>query len=684
MGSRGRRKKKRRGSRDRSAPPAFESQAASQPTAEQKPRRPALGRWVAAIGAVALAVGTAGLSGFLDFDNADRSLEDSADDDAAQAVAQGPPDSRMKRPDDQRQLPTPAASDSRGRDDTVANLPKLPTSLAGAEAQADVPNWETETLHEASLAQLTRLAHFIEQLPTAADPLGEIVAGDFICSPLRPQQLTMAPSAGNFSILRGATGDEATVTGAAGLQQALRDMLAESCPNARDAHVKFKQYRVEAAGTRFSTEAYFNAHLESHERNVQINAVWKCVWLSGSANQPPKLERIEVADYEEASLARGGATLFSDCTEAAVGQIPAYPLQFSRGMDYWLGRLERRFNLSFHGNHGLAVGDANGDGREDMYICQTGGLPNRLLLQTAEGRFEDVSAKAGVDVLDFSRSALFLDLDDDGDQDLVIGLARQVLLMENQGDAKFALRNSAASVVGATSLAAADYDRDGDLDVYVCAYSPGDNDAVSAQHPVPYHDANNGTPNVLLENQGDWQFRDVTADRGLDENNRRFSFAAAWEDYDNDGDLDLYVANDFGRNNLYRNDGNRFHDAAASAGVEDISAGMSASWSDYNQDGWFDLYVSNMFSSAGNRVAYQRRFKPEANAEVRAQFQRHARGNTLFENQGDGTFRDVSREADVTMGRWAWGSLFVDLNNDSREDLVVLNGYRTGHINDDL
>ena len=82
--------------------------------------------------------------------------------------------------------------------------------------------------------------------------------------------------------------------------------------------------------------------------------------------------------------------------------------------------------------------------------------------------------------------------------------------------------------------------------------------------------------------------------------------------------LDLYVANDFGRNNLYRNDGGRFVDVAGQAGVEDMASGMSASWGDYNQDGHMDLYVGNMFSSAGNRIAYQQRFKPEAGADARA------------------------------------------------------------------
>ena len=96
---------------------------------------------------------------------------------------------------------------------------------------------------------------------------------------------------------------------------------------------------------------------------------------------------------------------------------------------------------------------------------------------------------------------------------------------------------------------------------------------------------------------------DVTQETGLNQNNSRYTLSASWNDFDLDGDQDLYVANDFGRNNLYRNDEGKFIDIAAEAGVEDLSAGMGVCWGDYNQDGLMDLYVSNMFSSAGNRVA---------------------------------------------------------------------------------
>jgi hypothetical protein len=179
---------------------------------------------------------------------------------------------------------------------------------------------------------------------------------------------------------------------------------------------------------------------------------------------------------------------------------------------------------------------------------------------------------------------------------------------------------------------------------------------------------------VLWRNDGDWKFTDVTAPSGLDQNNRRFTFAAAWEDVDNDGDMDLYVANDFGRNNLYRNDGGKFTDIAAQAGVEDISAGMSVTFGDVNHDGLMDLHVSNMFSSAGNRITYQRQFNPDAAGDDRDAFQRHARGNSLFLNNDGQTFTDASVESGITMGRWAWSSLFRDIDNDTFDDVVVANG----------
>ena len=238
-------------------------------------------------------------------------------------------------------------------------------------------------------------------------------------------------------------------------------------------------------------------------------------------------------------------------------------------------------------------------------------------------------------------------------------------------------------------MAAADYDNDGDLDIYVTAYGRGRDAASGAQgfeatSPIPYNDANNGGRNILLANHGKFRFADVTEAAGLDENNSRWSFAAAWEDYDQDGDADLYVVNDFGRNCLYRNDGGKFRDIAAEAGVEDMAGGMSAAWGDANGDGKMDIYVGNMYSAAGNRVTYQRKFDASRKAADTPAMQRMARGNSLFEQEEEGSFADASDMAEVTMGRWAWSSGFADLNNDGWEDLVVANGYLSNPKTDDL
>ena len=111
---------------------------------------------------------------------------------------------------------------------------------------------------------------------------------------------------------------------------------------------------------------------------------------------------------------------------------------------------------------------------------------------------------------------------------------------------------------------------------------------------------------------------------------------------------------------------------------------MSITWGDYDRDGWMDVLVSNMWSSAGNRIAFQHKFQEGAPLEMKKRYQSFARGNTLLRNQGDGTFENQSELAGIEMGRWAWGSHFVDLNNDGWEDLFVANGFITTEDTSDL
>ena len=460
--------------------------------------------------------------------------------------------------------------------------------------------------------------------------------------------------------------------------QSLRDFTSQ-CSLTPDSRVEFKVIHVNvcAVDDKVNTTVLLHVASRHPDRIVQQNATWQCEWLLNSETAP-RLSRLAVDELEEVvNLDR--EPLFSDCTSDVVGHTSGFQQQLALSHDYWRKQIETHRGVTWTGSHGLAMGDVNGDRLDDVYICQTGGLPNRLFVQRADGKADEVAHASGVDILDSTTSALFLDLDNDGDQDLVVAVLSKIVFMNNNGSGKFTHERSLPVLATPSSMAAADYDNDGLLDVYVC-FSAIRNNGM----PRPYHDANNGAPNSLFRQVSEWEFKDVTKEVSLDENNHRFSMAAAWEDFDNDGDLDLYVANDFGRNNLYQYDEERFHDVAKAVGVEDVAAGMSVSWGDYDGDGSMDLYVGNMFSAAGNRITYQDAFKQGVDANTRDMMRRHARGNSLFKNTGDGGFQDVSLSTDVTMGRWAWSSLFFDSNNDGKQDIFVANGLATQEDTSDL
>ena len=385
---------------------------------------------------------------------------------------------------------------------------------------------------------------------------------------------------------------------------------------------------------------------------------------------------------------RAPSPIFTEVTDAALGQNPSFRRQLVPGLDYWASHLDAVFMPRGMGHHGVSVGDFDGDGLDDLYVSQPEGLPNRLFRNKGDGTFEDVTEAAGLAILDRTSESLFADVDNDGDQDLILLTRSGPLLFLNDGKGRFTRDADAfhfkQPLQGSlTSAAMADYDRDGFLDLYLCAY--GYYIGVSedkAGPPSPYHDALNGSPNVLLRNDGHGRFVEVTDQVGLDQNNDRFSFAPVWGDYDEDGWPDLLVANDFGRKNLYHNEGlvnghPHFKDVAAPAGVEDYGAGMSATFLDYDNDGHLDIYTGNMWTAAGQRVTSEPAFKREAPEETREIYRRHTRGNSLFKNQGNGSFADVTLQAGAEFGRWAWSSDAFDFDNDGWEDLYIVNGMFT-------
>ena len=408
-------------------------------------------------------------------------------------------------------------------------------------------------------------------------------------------------------------------------------------------------------------------------------------WQLGPGTKIALLQWRQLEETRSRSLVR----IFEDRAAVAFGGCASFDAQLLHGVDHWRTVLDGASGIDIYGHNGVTAGDIDGDGFDDLYICQPAGLPNRMYRNRGDGTFEDVTEASGTGLLDNTACALFADVDNDGRQDLIVVRASGPLLFLNAGNGKFRLQPKAFQFANPpqgtfTGAAIADYDRDGWLDIYFCLYSYYQG-ADQYRYPAPYYAAENGPPNFLMKNNRNGTFRDVTREAGLDVNNRRFSFCCAWSDFNGDGWPDLYVVNDFGRKNLYKNNGDgTFTDIAKTASVEDVGAGMSASWLDYDLHGRQDLYVADMWTAAGLRVSMQEEFQANASAEVRALYQRHAMGNCLYRNRGDGTFEDVGPQSGTLMGRWAWSSDAWDFDHDGYPEIYIANGMISGPQREDL
>jgi len=361
------------------------------------------------------------------------------------------------------------------------------------------------------------------------------------------------------------------------------------------------------------------------------------------------------------------------------------------------------FTLQAFDRHpGLAVNDFDGDGDDDLYAVTRWGRA-QLFRQQDDGRFHEAAGEAGIDLEGHASSAIFADFDNDGDADLFVGRTLEPSrYFVNEGgvfeDRSADLPEGALPFL-VSSVNAVDYDGDGLLDVYFSTYaaamahrrywthhyhggddqilpeflSRAENLELSRRFAGEWHDYQNrvGPPNVLLHNRGRRRFERVRVP-ALEI--WRNSYQTTWADFDGDGDADCYVANDFAKNHMLRNEGEGvFVDVTEPTGTADIGFGMGAAWGDYDNDGDDDLYVTNMFSKAGQRIVSHL-------PEIDPSFANMARGNTLFRNDSD-RFKAVSGLAPpaltVERAGWAWGGQFFDADNDGCLDLYSLSGFYT-------
>lgn len=405
---------------------------------------------------------------------------------------------------------------------------------------------------------------------------------------------------------------------------------------------------------------------------------WWAIAIRASTRDPWRIHRSSLNSWKEESQ---NIPYFKSVTEATGLKL------FSPEEREIMGFVEMNTRTQAEATHleygGILAGDYDNDGFPDLFIPNAYGR-DLLYRNNQNGTFTEVGRDFFKDYHSASRGGVFGDIDNDGDLDLFVtrsgfplgrGEAPETPRSGNafflNENGKFVDRTQEAGLYykgHSFTPTFFDYDKDGDLDLYVANYANKENLLDSA-------DARNGEPNLLYENQGNGRFIEVAQKAGVAGNG--WSFAVAVCDYNFDGHLDLYVANDFGVNVFYQNQGNKtFKEIALEKGIQDRGYGMGSVFADFNNDRSWDLYVSNMHSKTGERVLRtQQKIAPET-FELLMLF---ARGNSLFQGTADGKFLYKSTDYGVHKCGWAWHADFFDYNADGFEDLFVLNGYVTGH-----
>jgi len=552
------------------------------------------------------------------------------------------------------------------------------------KTQAGLDDFVTEKYADEIAAILAQWSFGLLQSPQNVKAIERVLAPAFSGSSLRPAESRVARPGSPIEVRHNTFKPCAGLGRDAFLQElrlALsgwsRILTAEFQVTSIDAESVPATLSSGQLQTRIRYELVAAGHGFYREQRV---GYWQIVW-ERSASGDLRVRNWQTLD-ETRSRSNASGPCYVDISAAALGGSPSYASQLLHGTDYWRTVLDGACGIDVYGHNGVSVGDIDGNGLDDLYVCQPGGLPNRLYRNRGDGTFEDITESSGVGVIENTACALIVDVDNDGRQDLIVVRAAGPMLFLNEGGGKFRQKADAFQFANPpqgtfTGAAVADYDRDGWLDIYFClyVYYQGTD---QYKYPSPYYAAENGPPNFMMRNHRDGTFRDVTAETGLNQNNTRYSFCCGWSDFNRDGWPDLYVVNDFGRKNLYRNNGDgTFTDIAPQAGVEDIGAGMSVCWFDYDNDGAEDLYVADMWTAAGERISQQDIFKKNALAATRALYHKHAMGNSLFRNNGS-KFADTTRAAGVGIGRWAWSSDAWDFDHDGFPDLYIVNGMVTG------
>ncbi len=341
------------------------------------------------------------------------------------------------------------------------------------------------------------------------------------------------------------------------------------------------------------------------------------------------------------------------------------------------GGPEKRFIIEAKGGGGVAWIDYNRDGSPDLFLVNGStfedwrrgdGPRSRLYRNNGDGTFTDVSEASGLNHTGWGMGVCVGDYDNDGWDDLYVTYYGGNVLYHNNGNGTFTDVTEQAGVRGHSwgmGCAFGDYDNDGRLDLYVANYLDVDIGSLGEPGSAPNCTYRGiavfcgprglpGARDILYHNNGNGTFNDVTEQAGIDRD-RSYGLGVVWGDYNRDGRLDIYVANDSTPSSLYRNNGDgTFTDVGVESGVAYSGegreqAGMGTDFADYDNDGWGDLVKGNFSDDTKN----------------------------LYHNNRNGTFTDVAYPAGLGDVGWlftTFGAKFLDYDNDGWKDILLADG----------
>jgi hypothetical protein len=404
-------------------------------------------------------------------------------------------------------------------------------------------------------------------------------------------------------------------------------------------------------------------------------------------------------------------------TEGRTGFTLLAPERTGVGFTNHLAETTSALNRVFENGSGVALGDVDGDGWCDVYLCRLEG-DNVLYRNLGGWTFADITRSAGVACPNqYSTGAVFADVDGDGDLDLLvnaIGGGTREFLNDGQGQFSEVKGSRLVRRFGSTSMALADIDGDGDLDLYVTNYrvdtyldeppglnvevrmvdgrlvvTPEDRFIPIVQRAGGVELMEKGDRDFLYLNDGQGRFAPVSWTSGsfLDEDGQPlkapptdWGLSVVFRDLNGDGTPDIYVCNDFFffPDRIWVNEGGRGFRAIDRFALRQISvSSMGMDAADINRDGFDDLYVTDMVSRSH---AWRQRQRPNLMKGIVRQafedpaFRPEVSHNCLFLNRGDGTYAEIAQLAGVDFTEWSWGAVFLDVDLDGYEDLLVPTG----------